>query len=331
MVDVEHPFARAFFHKWVSGSALPGQKQLSGSVLDGEARRVVDKMMERVEGWYGTGQCDGWKNILKTSLVASMVNVEYTLYLLGCADISAEAKTAENLLAIVVKEITYILTTLKVVLVAWCTDASGESKKMRRVLRMKYPWLVTIDCWAHQINLVLSNYFKVKGCLISIVNEALEIVKWFNNHSHALGLLRQQQLASGLTRYVSLILPVLTRWTSHYLSVSRLLNLQYHFQCLILNREKRNSLLLAAGAKDDQKKKAEEILHIIEHPDFWDDLKLIQTHLEPLAFATNITQSDSASLDIIEDDSHTTVLKSLEKQWHQADQDVFLLAVILNP
>lgn len=74
---VEHPFARAFFHKWVPGSTLPGRNQLSGTVLDGEAQRVVNKMMEKVEGRFGTGQCDGWKNISKTSLVASMVNVEY--------------------------------------------------------------------------------------------------------------------------------------------------------------------------------------------------------------------------------------------------------------
>lgn len=36
-------------------------------------------MRQEVHGRYVTGQCDGWKNISKDSLVASMINVEYTV------------------------------------------------------------------------------------------------------------------------------------------------------------------------------------------------------------------------------------------------------------
>ncbi|KAG1853779.1 hypothetical protein C8R48DRAFT_610668, partial [Suillus tomentosus] len=64
----------------------------------------------------------------------------------------------------------------------------------------------------------------------TVINDALEVVKWFNNHSRALGILNevQRNVFSGKTR--SLILPVLTRWTSHYLSVRRLLELEMPFK-----------------------------------------------------------------------------------------------------
>lgn len=74
---VEHPYWRYFFQKWNPGCTIPGRQQMSGAILDREAARVVKKMEEKVQGRFGTGQCDGWKNIAKTSLVAFMVNVEY--------------------------------------------------------------------------------------------------------------------------------------------------------------------------------------------------------------------------------------------------------------
>lgn len=38
---------------------------------------MIDRMKGQVKGHFATGQSDSWKNIAKTSLVASMINVEY--------------------------------------------------------------------------------------------------------------------------------------------------------------------------------------------------------------------------------------------------------------
>ncbi|KAK7684286.1 hypothetical protein QCA50_012610 [Cerrena zonata] len=114
-------------------------------------------MKMKVSGKFGTGQCDGWKNIAKTSLIVSMINVEYVPWLLNVFDISALEKTADTLLEYVLKEIKYITEELHVVLVAWCTDASGESRKMRRLLREHLGWIITVDCWSHQINLIVGD------------------------------------------------------------------------------------------------------------------------------------------------------------------------------
>ena len=65
--------------------------------------------------------------------------------------VSGKRKNAENLLKIVEQEIFFFTHSLQMILVAWCTDASGESAKMRRLLVAKMPWIFVIDCWAHQV------------------------------------------------------------------------------------------------------------------------------------------------------------------------------------
>ncbi|KAL1698415.1 hypothetical protein EV121DRAFT_218242 [Schizophyllum commune] len=148
---VEHPYFLAFFRKWVPGVIVPGRQQLSGRILNEEADKVMASVRSRVQGKHATGACDGWKNVKRDALIASTANVEGEAILLNVSDISGEPKTAETLLDIVVKEIKYMVETLLLVVVAWCTDASGESAKMRRLLVRKYPWLVVLDCWGHQV------------------------------------------------------------------------------------------------------------------------------------------------------------------------------------
>jgi hypothetical protein len=76
---VDNPYWRYFFSKWVPNSLMPGRMQLSGRILDEEAEKVVNGMKLKLKGKHASGSCDGWKNIAKTSLIGSMINVEYTV------------------------------------------------------------------------------------------------------------------------------------------------------------------------------------------------------------------------------------------------------------
>ncbi|KAF9237372.1 hypothetical protein BU15DRAFT_63247 [Melanogaster broomeanus] len=73
----------------------------------------------------------------------------------------------------------------------------------------------------------------------------------------------------------------------------------------------------------------------------------IKRHLEPLAIAANITQSDCARLDIVlatlinlyrqyhdptlDEAVRTAALQSIEKRWANCDRPIFILALVLNP
>ncbi|EJD34656.1 hypothetical protein AURDEDRAFT_44987, partial [Auricularia subglabra TFB-10046 SS5] len=103
---------------------------LSGRILDEQAAECEDTMKTHVSGKFATGQCDGWKDTCKSAIIAFMMNVEYTPWLINTVDVSRCAKDAKNLLDLVIKELNYAADALKLTVVAWCTDASGESRKM---------------------------------------------------------------------------------------------------------------------------------------------------------------------------------------------------------
>jgi hypothetical protein len=200
------------------------------------------------------------------------------------------------------------------------------------------------------------------------MQDAHEVVKWFNNHSRALGLLDQEQQKpdprTGIFRRVlALVLPVITRWTSHYLAACRLLQLEGTLRAIGWNRQE--ELREIAGRGEAAQAAVEKVIHTITTDCFWADLArcviahariqsllLIQMyrariHLEPLAIAANVTQADSARLDSVlltlgnlffvyrngdfDPDVRDTILRSLEKRWSQADQPIFILSLILNP
>ncbi|KIM58793.1 hypothetical protein SCLCIDRAFT_39747, partial [Scleroderma citrinum Foug A] len=103
---------------------------LSGPILDKQVTRIISKTWLHTTGRFATGQCNRWKNIAKASVVTSMIIVDFEVLLLHTHNISAEAKTARNLLQHVMEDIKYAEKEYEVTIAAWCTDAAGDAKKM---------------------------------------------------------------------------------------------------------------------------------------------------------------------------------------------------------
>jgi hypothetical protein len=70
-----NPEVRHFFGKWTPGVIVPDRRTLSGPVLDGLVTKVENVMKVNWNGKLAMGQCDGWKNTAKQSVVASVVTV----------------------------------------------------------------------------------------------------------------------------------------------------------------------------------------------------------------------------------------------------------------
>ncbi|KAI0771477.1 ribonuclease H-like domain-containing protein [Trametes elegans] len=350
----EHPFFRKFFKRWLPEAFIPSRKVLSGRILDEEAQRVTREMQRNVIGRYATGQCDGWKNITRDSLVVSTINVEYTPWLLNVFNISAAAKTAQNLLEIVVAEIKYCMEYLSTVVVGYCTDAGGDTKAMRELLRQQFPWIITVDCWAHQMNLLVGDYFKHMRHYAGYMDQAEEIIKWFNNHTRALAMLAEEQRHRYDGRVLALLYPVVTRWSSHYLTCARLLEIEHAMRCLLLAKLEDLVNLTTRGRNTEdtarKKDKTREILSAALLPEFWDALHSLYKHLAPFSIATNIAQADNTRLDTIlltlgklacifsdpveiDPRTRTTILTLLEDRWKKVgdNREIFILALLFNP
>ena len=66
-------------------------------------------------------------------------------------DISGDHKTAENLVQHLEQAMKELTTKWEIVLVVIVTDASGECHKPKKILQLKYPSLIILDCYANQV------------------------------------------------------------------------------------------------------------------------------------------------------------------------------------
>lgn len=178
-----------------------------------------------------------------------------------------EPKTGDRLFEIVLEDIAYILAKFGVTVIAWCTDDGPDGKKMRRLLRNKYAWMITTVCWAHQINLVVGDFLSLKVDYRVVIALALDVIKWFNNHNRALFYLRSEQILTYDGDFWALILPVITRWTAHYLSTTRLLKIEDAMRTCC--RRYRTKLLECAGRDADARTAAFAVLEAVEADSFW--------------------------------------------------------------
>lgn len=67
-------------------------------------------------------------------------------------DVSLERKIAENFLAHLEAVVKFVEQVWLAIVIAIVTDASGECRKARRLFLAKYPWIVVLDCYAHQVS-----------------------------------------------------------------------------------------------------------------------------------------------------------------------------------
>jgi hypothetical protein len=109
-------------------------------------------------------------------------------YLMQTHDVSVEAKTGDNLFKLVTEDIAWSQAMYRLLIIAACCDDGGDVRKLRRLLVTPMPWLIILLCWAHQINLIVGDLLCLNIPFLECVPEALEIIKWTNNHSRALGI-----------------------------------------------------------------------------------------------------------------------------------------------
>lgn len=72
-----NPQVHLFFDKWIPGAIVPDRRTLSGPILDREAGKVEEKLKLKLKGRKATFQTDGWKNIAKQAIIATMVSVDF--------------------------------------------------------------------------------------------------------------------------------------------------------------------------------------------------------------------------------------------------------------
>ncbi|KIK96853.1 hypothetical protein PAXRUDRAFT_10540 [Paxillus rubicundulus Ve08.2h10] len=131
-------------------------------------------------------------------------------------DVSTEQQTADHLKRIILEVKDSLEKDWKVTVIVITSDASGESCAARKQILVDFPWLIVPDCYAHQINLVVGDYFKVISVVfMKYTKKATELIMWLGSKTRILALMRDIQKAVSMangskTRILSVIQAVLT-------------------------------------------------------------------------------------------------------------------------
>ena len=128
---------------------------------------------------------------------------------------------------------------------------------------------------------------------MDVVSEAVELATWWIRHSVPYGMLKEKQMSvNGKT--TALMLPVVTRWGSHYAAIKQLLKTEFVMKLLAL--EKRADLINSVGKKKPPRDKAEKMLDLSSNSTFWSTLKVVLDHLGPLLVSIHVSVSALQSI-----------------------------------
>lgn len=199
-------------------------------------------------------------------------------YLVRSHDTFGKPKTGEFLWELAQDDIDYMRREYGIDLIGLCTDDGPDGKGMQRRARTDLPWLIVLLCWAHQNQLIIGDLIKRNPALKALLNRALDLIKWFLNHSVALALLHKEQELRSLThKAVTLLLPVVSRWGAHYVSISRLLRLKDYIRPLCVAE---SATLLKIQTRADSEESsatrmmsAQEVLDLVADRNFWMELE----------------------------------------------------------
>lgn len=183
-----------------------------------------------------------------------------------------------------------------------------------------------------------------------MAEDATDLIGWLNNHARVRVIFDTVQVETTKKATKSYLVANLTRWTTHFVALSRLEELKQALQSASFNH--RNQIIAAqvgaaVGTKALQlRADAEQQLDLIDDPAFWKRLSTLVDDIEPITFATNICQSDHAGPDVVllafvgmyhyfENHSNHSLarnmVKRLERRWKVLNQEVMIVALLLNP
>ena len=130
------------------------------------------------------------------------------------------------------------------------------------------------------MNLIVGDYFKTETTFVQYSKMACDLISWLRSKTYVLAGLRDIQIQSGKMPLTA-ICAVITRWTAHYLAFRRLLELKLPLRALVNQDAMAPSgqqILVPLGSTAANKRKAHEMVAIIENPTFWLSLDRYATH-----------------------------------------------------
>ncbi|EJD32807.1 hypothetical protein AURDEDRAFT_178096 [Auricularia subglabra TFB-10046 SS5] len=351
---IEDPEVIALFLMFRSAAcdALPSRKVLSDRLLDKAADEAEAATNEALHGQNVTLSTDGWKDVSKNAVASVNLAVAGESFLVDVLRTNGDGKDGPSMAKAFEQMIDKAEEKYKCRVVKLTTDNDGGARAGREKVGEDRKWVLTDPCMAHQGQLILGDYLKENPKAAEAGDQASDVVGWLWNHQRVREVFDiSQREANKSEKALSYLVGNTTRWTTHMVAFHRLVDLKDVLQRAVYTH--RDDIIAAhIGAEKGKKKKAEmeraarSACRTILDSAFWDELELAANDLEPIAYMTNINQTDATRPDQVVlsfagvwifFSKHALLhvrrgmMKRIEKRWKELDQATYIFALILNP
>ncbi|RHZ56075.1 hypothetical protein Glove_406g119 [Diversispora epigaea] len=291
---VNNEATREFFSFLNPNLKLPGRNALSNRILLAETSNLIKLQNEKLQNdKIGvTLAFDGWKNVLKQHIFGCLFITSYGEILIWkSSNISSER---ERIIDIIpkVEELIKESQEIEVTLNAIVSDSAPAYAGLRRRLRLKYPNISFLPCFAHQLQLAICDIFKESNHLKQASKKALIVAAYFkhSNNSFFIGKLRDIQMELYL-KYYTIIIPGETRWNSHFFCYKSLLRSKNALRNLAIRYEQPET-----NVHSNEIYMNMEICKILQDTDWWNMITILTNILEPYCKILNKLQCDKSQL-----------------------------------
>lgn len=191
------------------------------------------------------------------------------------------------------KKIIQVLYELKIRLAFVVTDAAGQYLRARRILSLRWTCLVFLNCFAHQVNLIVGDLMRTD--FKDLIKDASRLVQFFNK-SVQKWLLRLSKMQIKMYGYTLAILNIaLTRWNRYLHSILIIVTYNYSVysvQSLFAGLLRTESAIRAVRAMFNSSM-AQDIKDLIDST-FFIKIKRAEVLIRPTVVASCIMQGRSS-------------------------------------
>ncbi|KAL1711570.1 hypothetical protein EV715DRAFT_215183 [Schizophyllum commune] len=295
---------------------LPTAFVLRGRLLDEMSDEVEGEIKHALLGKSVTLSSDGWKDGGKNggeSVTGVNVAVAGRRYLVSLMVTTAEGKDAGAMSKAFGEMIDKTEATYGCIVRLLVTDNDGGAQAGRKALGRDRIWMLVQACCAHQGQLVTHDYFKEDADAAETAEQVSELIGWIRNHQRVKAIFDDSQ---------------------------RELDKDAAVLAYLVGAEKNKKKI------EKMTKEATLMCKRLQDPKFWEKLTTLCNDLEPIAYATNMNQSDSIRPDqvalsfagiYLHFQKHKVartasgMKKRLEARWKSYDQHLLVMTLVLNP
>lgn len=254
--------------------AVPSRKELSTQLLDKEYGKIQEQLHAILDNSTNlTLISDGWTNVSGQHLVNFCIKSSGTsTFFYKCINTAGISQTSEEI-AFQIIQVIEELGPRKFVGVV--TDNANNMRGAWKIIESTYPHIACNGCSAHVVNLLISDILHLET-FASIVKDSQKVIKFVRNHDFVRA--KYEEIRKELNVTQQLVLPVPTRWYSHYNSLKSLLDSKY---VLIKLLDLYKYQIKEINPKDNTK----EVIRLIERNSFWDRTSKLVSVIE---YPTNI-------------------------------------------